>query len=271
VLSAAVLARGRTIIRGAAREPEIVDLGRFLIALGARIDGLGTDTLEITGVDSLGGACHQVIPDRMEAATLLIAAAINGGRVTVHHVEPRHLDAPLAALHRAGCHIALTTASVTIQAPHRLRPLHLTATAYPGLPTDLQPLLTAMLALASGRSTIRDEVFPTRTRHLARLRKMGADLRVSEGRIRIRGVPQLRCARVAGSDLRCGAALILAGLAAEGTTIIDGVEHVDRGYERFETKLATLGASIHRTRQTQRPAPATPPGITHFADTACTQ
>jgi UDP-N-acetylglucosamine 1-carboxyvinyltransferase len=263
-LSAAVLAKGTTIITTAAVEPEIVDLGNFLNSLGARISGLGTSTIEVRGVDELGGTTYRVTADRIEAATLLLAVAIAGGAATVAGVVPQHLDAVIERLQAAGCQIevALTPCpspatgegscflmrgNVTIAAAGRPRALDITAEPYPGIPSDVQAQLTALLCLAGGRSTVRDRVFPGRFRHVAELRRLGAQIECREGMAVISGVDRLGGAEVTACDLRASAALVLAGLAAQGETVVRSIHHLDRGYQRLDEKLRQLGARIERT------------------------
>ncbi len=247
LLCAAVLAEGETILRHAATEPEIVDLGNFLRAFGARIAGLGTSHVRIEGVRRLAGAHYRIIPDRIEAATLLLAAAISGGSVRVTGVEPRHLAAVIAALRAAGSTVEPANDAVALVAPRRPRPLSLDALPYPGLPSDVQAPWTALLALATGTSRIRDHVFPGRFLHAAELNRMGARTVVVPPGVHLAGVARLRGAAVAASDLRAAAALVLAGLAAEGETLVEHVHHLDRGYERLDLKLVRLGARIERT------------------------
>jgi UDP-N-acetylglucosamine 1-carboxyvinyltransferase len=259
VLCAAVLAKGTTIIDGAAREPEIVDLGMFLNALGARVSGLGSATLEVDGVDQLGGGHHRLIADRIEAATLLLAAAITRGIATVTELEPRHLEAVLAALVEIGCGVETDGSSVTVRGDRELHASDLTARPYPGIPTDLQAQFTTLLTLAAGRSRIRDEVFPERFSHVAALRRFGAELRRTRDGTIVQGAAGLHGADCTASDLRASAALVLAGLAAAGRTLVRRIHHLDRGYESLETKLATLGACIRRidmTAKASRPAKA---------------
>ena len=255
-LSAAVLSRGETVLHGAAVEPEIVDLGRFLISLGARIEGLGTSTIRTIGVDRLGadpsGIRYKIIPDRIEAATLLLAVAITGGRATVDGIVPGHMGSVLAALREAGCHIEVENNGVTIQAPRRPNALDITAAPYPGIPTDIQAQWMALLATADGPSTIRDRVFPDRFMHIAELNRLSANIQRSQcgsnaaGIATVNGVERLTGATVSATDLRASAALVLAGLAAEGQTIVLGLDHLDRGYERLDRKLIQLGANIKR-------------------------
>ena len=246
VLSAAVLAKGTTTITGAAREPEIVDLGLFLNSMGARINGLGTSTLQVTGVDELAGTAFRVIPDRIEAATLLLAAAITGGSATVTGVVPEHLTAVLEKLRSAGLGIEVDNDQVTITAAGPPRPLEITAQPYPGIPTDVQAQWTALLCLAPGRSTIHDAVFAHRFLHVAELNRLGGRIERRDSTAVVTGVGQFTGARVTASDLRASAALVLAGLAAEGETIVRRIHHLDRGYERLDEKLGQLGARIER-------------------------
>jgi UDP-N-acetylglucosamine 1-carboxyvinyltransferase len=251
-LSAAVLARGRTIINSAAREPEIVDLGNMLTAMGARITGLGTSQLEIDGVDQLRGCRWRLIPDRIEAATFLLAAAITGGEATATGAEPEHMAAVLVALEASGAAVDVKGDSVTVQAASRVRPVNVSAEPYPGLPTDLQAHWTAYMATAAGPSRIADRVFPMRWGHVAELRRLGADIQCQPGGVRIAGHACYHGAEVVASDLRASAALILAALAARGTSVIHAADHLERGYERLDRKLAQLGARI----ETQRSYPA---------------
>lgn len=255
VLCAAARARGSTLITGAAAEPEIVDLGRFLIGLGARIDGLGSTTIEVTGVEGLAGTSHRIIPDRIEAATLLVAAAITGGSVTVTGVVPRHLEAVLACLVEMGSTVSRGADWVRLVAPARPRPANVSARPYPGVPSDVQAQLMALAALAQGRSVIRDWVFGDRFGHVAQLQRLGARIERRGPTAVVTGVPQLSGAAVVASDLRASAALVLAGLAAGGVTSVRRIHHLDRGYERLELKLAALGARIERTND---PAPCGP-------------
>jgi len=246
VMSAAVLAEGHTTIVGAAVEPEIVDTGRLLNRMGARITGLGTPVVRIEGVDQLGGATHHVIPDRIETATLLMAAAITGGSVTVTGIVPAHLGAVLAGLRKAGFQIDVGEDRATLAAADRARPMHVTARPYPGVPTDLQAQWMALLSLASGASRVRDRVFPARLMHVAELNRLGARIHARDGTARVTGVDRLSGTRVSASDLRASAALVLAGLAAQGETIVDDAHHLDRGYERLDRKLVDLGADVRR-------------------------
>jgi UDP-N-acetylglucosamine 1-carboxyvinyltransferase len=247
VMCAATLARGRTIITGAAIEPEVVDLGSFLNVLGAHIEGLGTPTLEIEGVEALSGGEYRIIPDRIETATLLLAAAITQGRASVTGARPEHLEAVLTKLDAAGAELQAEHDRVTLTCRRRPRPTGLTASPYPGFPTDLQSQWTAWMTLAPGRSTIRDAVFGERFRHVAELNRLSAHI-VRRGKSAlVTGVERLTAAEVTACDLRAGAALVLAALAAEGQSIVRRGHHLDRGYQRLDDKLAQLGAAINRS------------------------
>ena len=246
VLSAAVLAEGETTITGAAVEPEIVDLGNLLRAMGARIDGLGTSRLRVTGVDQLGGAVHRIIPDRIEAATLLLAAAVTRGSATVAGVVPEHLAGVLEGLRAAGFRVEVAGDRVTLTAEGPPRPVDITALPYPGVPSDIQAQWTALLSLARGRSTVCDRVFAGRFVHVAELNRLGARIEHRDATAVVTGVDRLAGAEVTASDLRASAALVLAGLAAEGRTTIHQIEHLDRGYERLDEKLNRLGAEVER-------------------------
>jgi len=246
VMSAAVLAEGQTTILGAAVEPEIVDTGKLLNRMGARITGLGTPVVRIEGVDQLSGATYRVIPDRIEAATLLMAAAITHGSVTVTGIVPEHLRAVLAGLRKAGFRIDVGEDRATLTAAGRARPVHVTARPYPGVPTDLQAQWMALLSLASGPSRVRDRVFPGRLMHVAELNRLGARIDIRDGTAWVAGVEHLSGTRVRATDLRASAALVLAGLAARGKTIVDDAHHLDRGYEHLDRKLVHLGADVER-------------------------
>jgi len=246
VMMAAVLAEGSTLIESAACEPEIQDLADFLNAMGARIVGAGSPRVVIEGVDRLTGAEHTVIPDRIEAATLLLAVAITRGTATVTGVVPEHLSSVLAMLRRAGSKIETGEDYVTLEAGGPLLPIDLTAQPYPGVPTDVQAQFTALACLAGGRSTVRDDVFPHRFMHVAELLRMGANIRKEGPTVIVTGVKRLIGAPVMATDLRASVSLVLAGLAAEGETIVNRVYHLDRGYDHFEKKLQQLGANVYR-------------------------
>jgi UDP-N-acetylglucosamine 1-carboxyvinyltransferase len=246
VLSAAVLAQGRTVITSAAVEPEIVDLAEFLIAMGARISGHGTPTIEIRGVEQLEGTSYRVISDRIEAATVLIAAAITSGQATVLGVNVGHLSAVLEALSDTGADVSLTPGGVSLRMSRRPRSISIDARPYPGVPTDLQAQLMALAAVAAGRSHVRDGVFPERFRHVDELVRLGARITRRGATATIDGVERLSGAEVTASDLRASAALVLAALSAQGRTIVRRANHLDRGYEGLEVKLARLGARLER-------------------------
>jgi UDP-N-acetylglucosamine 1-carboxyvinyltransferase len=246
VLAAAVLADGETVITGAAVEPEIVDLGRLLNGMGAQIEGLGTPTLRVEGVKRLHGTTYRIIPDRIEAATLLLAAAITGGTVTVAGVVPEQLAAVLDKLDQAGFDLLVAKDEVTLVATAPPRPVDLTALPYPGVPSDVQAQWMALLTLARGRSTIGDRVFASRFQHIAELNRLGARIELCGSTAVVTGVDRLTGAVVTASDLRASAALVLAGLAAKGETVIDDIHHLDRGYERLDEKLNQLGAQVER-------------------------
>jgi UDP-N-acetylglucosamine 1-carboxyvinyltransferase len=248
LLMAAALAEGTTVIENAAREPEVADLARLLIAMGARIQGAGTERIEIEGVPELGGARHRIIPDRIEAGTLLAAAAITGGDVTVTGAEPRHLGATLAKLEECGAVFEVVGDRVRCQGPARPHPADIITSPYPGFPTDMQAQLMALLGLADGQSRISETIFENRYMHAAELARLGARIRTDGSSAVIQGVPSYQGAPVMATDLRASASLVLAGLAAQGTTEIARVYHLDRGYERMEAKLSGLGARISRVR-----------------------
>ena len=248
VLMAAVLADGHTVLENAAREPEVEELARVLRAMGARIEGAGTDTLHIDGVESLHPIEHAILPDRIEAGTLLIAAAITGGDVHVLGARAEHLDALLGKRRETGCSIALTDAGVRCRGPEVPRPVDIQTTEHPGFPTDMQAQMMALLSIASGPSVICENIFENRFMHVAELQRMGANIRVEGRTAVVKGVPHLSGAPVMATDLRASASLLLAGLRAVGTTQLSRVYHLDRGYERLELKLSRLGAQATRVK-----------------------
>ena len=251
VMTAAVLAEGCTVIHNAAREPEVVELQEFLRAMGARVEGAGGPVIRIEGARQAGGAVWTVMPDRVETATWMVAAAITGGHVCIHHARPEHLGAVIEALRTSGATVerASQGLEVAIETVGRLRPVSITTQPYPGFPTDVQPLWTALMSLAGGLSVIREEVYSRRFGYVGELWRMGADISV-DGRVAVvRGVTALRGARVEASDLRGGAALVLASLAAEGESRVLGLHHLDRGYELLHGKLADLGARAARVAE----------------------
>lgn len=264
VMSAATLAEGCTIIRNAAREPEVVDLARFLNSAGANIQGAGTETLEIHGVDSLHSVAHTVIPDRIEAGTLAVAAAITGGDITIQNAPVASITSFVELLSRMGLSVEALNDSLRIRTRSELRPVDFSAEPYPGIPTDLQAQLMALLALVPGESHVTDLVFPERFMHAAELVRLGADIRVHGNSAVIHGVEKLSGAPVMASDLRASAALVLAGLAAEGQTELRRIYHLDRGYQAFEKKLNSLGAVVERMQDPLSPTMSGP----HFGTTA---
>lgn len=246
LMMAATLAQGKTTIYNAAKEPEIVDLQNFLNAMGAVIRGAGTETVKIEGVDRLESCTYRIIPDRIVAGTYMIAAAITGGDVVFTDVIPAHLEALISKLREAGVIVESTDDTVKI-ANGNLKALETLRTLpYPGFPTDLQSQMMVLLSLARGESVLVESVFEARLKHAEELKKMNASIRVEGCKAYIKGIEKLYGAEVEITDLRAGAALVLAGLAAEGTTIVTGVKHIDRGYERIENDLQLLGANITR-------------------------
>jgi UDP-N-acetylglucosamine 1-carboxyvinyltransferase len=248
VMMAAVLADGMTVIEDAACEPEVIDLATFLNKMGARVHGAGTSTITIEGVSELHGAEHEVIPDRIEAGTFLIAGALAGGQVAVTRARPDHLAAVTDALQTAGYQIAGSNGSLTISANGTPKPLQLKTEPYPGFPTDMQAQMCALLSMASGESSVTENIFPQRFMHVSELKRMGAAIELDGATARILGVGALSGAPVMASDLRASAALVLAGLRADGYTEINRVYHIDRGYEHIDEKLSGLGADIERVK-----------------------
>jgi len=250
IMMAAVLAQGTTIIRGAAKEPEIVDLEGFLVSAGAKVTGAGTDVIRIKGTTALHGTDFEIMPDRIETATYLIAGAVTGGSVKLLGAQAEHLDVVVAKLREAGATVSIEPNCVSITGPERPRAVDIRTMPYPGFPTDLQNQMMTLLLIADGTSIITETVFENRFNVVEEFRRMGAHIQ-TEGRIAVvRGVPRLTGAHVASrDDLRGGASLVLAGLIAEGQTVIHGVHSIDRGYENFDKRLSTLGAKIYRERR----------------------
>jgi UDP-N-acetylglucosamine 1-carboxyvinyltransferase len=247
LMMAAVCAKGTTIIHNAAREPEIVDLERFLSGCGARIAGAGTSTVVIEGVESLWCVEHKIIPDRIVAGTYMVASAITGGDVTLENVAPQHLHSVIHKLSEVGCVIDPGKDSLRVRGPERPSELQIIETLpYPGFPTDMQPQMFALGTIARGTSVIIENVFDSRFKHAAELSRMGANITLKDRMAIIRGVERLTGSEVEGKDLRGGAALVLAGLRAEGRTVVRGVHHIDRGYEDLAKELSALGADIMR-------------------------
>jgi UDP-N-acetylglucosamine 1-carboxyvinyltransferase len=248
VMMAAVLANGVTVIDGAAQEPEVVDLATFLNKMGAKIEGAGTRRIIIEGVPELHGAEHRVIPDRIEAGTFLVAGAIAGKGVTVKRVEPEHLRAITDALARCGFPIEMKNDEVSILPNGDASALELTTEPYPGFPTDMQAQMCALLSTSKGTSSVTENVFPQRYMHVSELKRMGAQVELEGATAVIDGVDSLLGAPVMASDLRASAALVLAGLKADGVTEVSRVYHIDRGYEHLDEKLSELGAHIERVK-----------------------
>lgn len=246
IMMAASMAEGETIIDNAAMEPEITDLQNFLNKLGADIKGAGTSTIKIKGVKKLGGATHQIIPDRIEAGTFLVAAAITGGDVVVDNIITSHIKPVIAKLKEAGVDVIENGDSVRVKGNGKLNPIDIKTLPYPGFPTDMQAQFMAMMTIGKGTSMVIETVFENRFMHVDELKRMGADIKIDGKSAIIRGVKNLTGAPVKASDLRAGAALVLAGLVADGVTEIGNVYHIDRGYDGIEERFAKLGAKIYR-------------------------
>jgi UDP-N-acetylglucosamine 1-carboxyvinyltransferase len=250
VMMAAVLADGVTVIEGAAAEPEVCDLADFLNQMGARIEGAGTRRIIIEGVKELHGAEHDIIPDRIETGTFLVAGAICGKGVTLNRVQPEHVSSVTTALTEAGFKINTSDHSITVSPNGAVtKPLELITEPYPGFPTDMQAQMCALLSTTEGISVITENIFPQRYMHVAELKRMGAQVQIEGATAVIQGVEKLFGAPVMASDLRASAALVLAGLKAEGRTEIRRVYHIDRGYEHLDEKLSELGAHIERVKE----------------------
>ncbi|WP_196160141.1 UDP-N-acetylglucosamine 1-carboxyvinyltransferase [Reinekea sp. G2M2-21] len=247
VMMAAVLAEGTTVLENAAKEPEVVDLANCLIAMGAKISGAGTGTITIEGVESLHGCHHNVIPDRIEAGTYLVAGAVAGGRVRIKDVIPEHLESVIVKLREAGAEISMGDDWVEIHMNGKqVKAVDITTAPYPAFPTDMQAQFTLLNAVAEGTGTVEETVFENRFMHISELERMGAKAKIKGNTVVIEGRQKLKGAPVMATDLRASASLVLAGLIAEGDTLVDRIYHLDRGYECIEEKLAGLGASIRR-------------------------
>jgi UDP-N-acetylglucosamine 1-carboxyvinyltransferase len=249
LMMAAVLARGTTVIDNAAREPEIADIADFLVSMGARIGGAGTSTIEIEGVGSLSPGDHVTIPDRIEAGTWAAAAVATRGDVTLENARPDHIDLLLQKLADAGADVAMTEDGLRIRQPERARAIDFVTLPYPGLATDFQPILMAVLATAEGTSIATENVFESRFLYVDELRRMGADIRTEGHHAVIRGVERLSAAPVRALDIRAGAAMSIAALGADGVTEISELHHLDRGYEGFVDKLSALGVEVRRIEE----------------------
>lgn len=247
IMMAATLAKGTTVIENAAREPEISDTAAFLNKLGAKIEGAGTDKITIEGVERLGGGEHSVVPDRIETGTFLVAAAISGGRITCRHTKADTLDAVIDKLREAGAQIDVTEDSITLDMlGNRPKAVNIRTVPYPGFPTDMQAQFTLLNMVAEGTSVITETIFENRFMHIPELIRMGAKAEIEGNTAICHGVPHLSGAEVMATDLRASISLVLAGCIATGTTIVDRIYHIDRGYERIEEKLRGLGARIER-------------------------
>ncbi|MGN0263601.1 MAG: UDP-N-acetylglucosamine 1-carboxyvinyltransferase [Oliverpabstia sp.] len=246
IMMAAAMAKGHTIIENAAKEPHVVDTANFLNSMGANIKGAGTDVIRIRGVEELHATDYSIVPDMIEAGTYMFAAAATKGDVLIKNVIPKHLEAITAKLEEIGCEVEEFDDAVRVIAARRLRKTQVKTLPYPGYPTDMQPQIAVTLALASGTSTVTESIFENRFKYADELTRMGAIIRVEGNTAIIDGVEGLTGARVSAPDLRAGAALVIAGLAAEGITMVDDIVYIQRGYEDFEGKLRSLGAEIEK-------------------------
>lgn len=246
VMMTASMSEGLTILENVAKEPHVVDVANFLNSMGADIRGAGTDVIKIRGVSKLHSTTYSIIPDQIEAGTFMFAAAATRGDVTVMNVIPKHLEATIAKLTEMGCEVEEFDDAVRVVSKGDLRKTHVKTLPYPGFPTDMQPQIGVTLALSRGTSTITESIFENRFKYLSELARMGAKVKVEGNSATIEGVKSLSAARVSAPDLRAGAALVIAGLATDGVTIVDDIMYIQRGYERFEEKLASLGAVIER-------------------------
>ena len=246
VMMAASMAEGKTIIENAAKEPHVVDLANFLNSMGANIKGAGTDVIRIKGVPSLHGTDYAIIPDQIEAGTFMFAAAVTKGDVTVKNVIPKHLESITAKLLEIGCEIEESDDAVRVVAAKPLRSTQVKTLPYPGFPTDMQPQITAALALSGGTSIVTESIFENRFKYVDELTRMGANIKVEGNTAIVDGVEKYTGARINAPDLRAGAALVMAALAAEGTSLVENIHYIERGYEDFHLKLQSLGAQIEK-------------------------
>lgn len=246
IMMAAAMAEGKTIIENAAKEPHVVDVANFLNSMGANIRGAGTDVIRIFGVQKLHATEYSIIPDQIEAGTFMFAAAATKGDVTVKNVIPKHLEATTAKLIEVGCQVEEMDDAVRVVCPGPMHHTQVTTLAYPGFPTDMQPQMSVLLGIAQGTSTVTESIFENRFRYVDELTRMGANIKVESSIAIINGIPNYMGTRVSAPDLRAGAALVIAGLAAEGVTVVDNIHYVERGYENFEKKLCGLGAQIEK-------------------------
>ena len=246
IMMAACMASGYTILENAAREPHVVDIANFLNSMGANIKGAGTDVIRIRGVEKLHATHYSIVPDMIEAGTYMMAAAATKGDVLIKNVIPKHLEATTAKLLEMGCEVQEFDDAIRVIANKRLRRTHIKTLPYPGYPTDMQPQIAVVLALASGTSVVTESIFENRFKYVDELARMGSCIKVEGNTAIIDGVEGFTGARVSAPDLRAGAALVIAGLAAEGITVVDDIVYIQRGYEDFEVKLAGLGAEIEK-------------------------
>ena len=253
IILAASMARGRTIIENAAKEPHIVDLANFLNSMGADVRGAGTDSVKINGTDSLHGGTYTIIPDQIEAGTYMVACAATGGEVRIKNVIPRHLESISAKLREMGVTVVAYEDSVVVKSSGNLRRVNIKTMPYPGFPTDMQPQFAAALCRANGQSVITEGIYDNRFKYMTELRKMGANVSVEGRGAVIEGVDKLSGAPVAACDLRAGAAMVIAGLSAEGVTEVEDIHYIERGYENFVGKLRALGADIELVREPDEP------------------
>ena len=253
LMMAATLARGTTVLENAAREPEVVDLANCLLAMGARIEGAGSDVIEIEGVANLTGAMHRVIPDRIEAGTFMVAGAVTQGKIRLHDVNPAHLDVVTARLRDAGAQISISENGLSLKMPDRPRAVSISTAPYPGFPTDMQAQFMLLNCVSEGASSITEHIFENRFMHIHELQRMGADINLHGNTALVHGVEQLGGAQVMATDLRASACLVLAGLVAGEQTVIDRIYHIDRGYDCIEEKLLQCGADIRRVSDSRSP------------------
>lgn len=247
LMMAAALAQGTTVLENAAKEPEVVDLAECLNKMGAKIKGAGTDTITIEGVERLTGATHNIVCDRIEAGTYMVAAAMTGGDVTLRNARPDLLEAVVEKLREAGVTVTHTTDSITVKGNGKLKAVNIRTAPHPAFPTDMQAQFMAMNTIAEGVSTVVETIFENRFMHVQELQRMGADINVEGNTALVKGISQLEGASVMATDLRASAGLVLAGLVADGETVIDRIYHLDRGYELLEEKLTSLGAKVRRS------------------------
>jgi UDP-N-acetylglucosamine 1-carboxyvinyltransferase len=243
---AAALAEGETVLENAAQEPEIPDLAEMLIAMGAQIEGHGTSRIRIQGVDKLDGCAHQVVADRIETGTFLCAVAATGGEAILKHGRADHLDAVIEKLRAAGAEVTAVDGGIRVRSQGRLKAQSFRTTEYPGFPTDMQAQFMVLNAMAEGASTVTETIFENRFMHVQELLRLGAQIQIDGKVAVVQGVPQLSGAIVMATDLRASASLVIAGLVAEGETLVDRIYHLDRGYDRMESKLRGIGADIER-------------------------